>query len=77
MPSAVSPTLRMVTLLPTILASVRLSMVGWMMVCVRATSSRASRRWNATTLRAPRALRPSAPAHTSGAEAKAANFMFM
>ena len=26
---------------------------------------------------APRALRPSAPAHTSGAEAKAENFMFM
>jgi hypothetical protein len=33
-PSAVSRTLRTVTLLPTIRLSVRLSVVGWMIVCV-------------------------------------------
>ena len=77
MPSAVSPTLRMVTLLPTTRLSVRLSIVGWMIVWVREMSAWLRRRWKFTILRAPRSLRPSAPAHTLGAEAKAANFMFM
>ena len=77
MPSALSPTLRMLTLLPLSWLSVRLSIVGWMMVWVSETSLRLRWRWKATMLRAPRSLRPSAPAHTLGAEAKAANFMFM
>ncbi len=77
MPSAVWPTLRTVTLLPRIWPSVRLSVVGWMIVWVSEMSAWARRRWKATMLRAPRSLRPSAPAHTLGAEAKAANFMFM
>jgi hypothetical protein len=76
-PSAVCPTLRIVTLLPVTRPSVRLSMVGWMIVWVSERSSRLRRRWKSTMLRAPRSLRPSAPAQTCGAEAKAANFMFM
>ena len=77
MPSAVWPTFRTVTLLPRIFASVRLSVVGWMIVWVSERSCSARRRWKATRFLAPCALRPSAPAHTPGAEAKAANFMFM
>ena len=76
MPSAVSPTLRMVTLLPTTRLSVRLSIVGWMIVWVREMSA-----WQdalevhdiaRATLVAPVGAAPH-----FGAEAKAANFMFM
>ena len=77
MPVAVSPTLCSVARLPASLASVALSTVGWMIVWVRETSSRASRRWKRTRLSAPAALRRSGPAQNDGRAANEANFTFM
>ena len=65
------------TRFPTICASVDLSMVGWMIVWVSEMSSRASRFWNATRLRAPSSLRPSAPSQSRQRPAKLANLTFM
>ncbi len=77
MPSLVSPTLWRLTWLSMNLGSVRLSIVGWMIVWVSAMSFRARCCRYRTMFSAPRSLVAFTPDHTHGAEPNAENFMFM
>ena len=75
-PWAVVPTLCNGTALPANAWSVARSTVGWMIVCVRRESSRASCRWKATRWSWPAVLRPSAPIHAARSPANPANVTF-
>jgi len=65
------------TRLPANWPSVDLSMVGWMIVWVSETSSRAIRFWKRTMLCAPSSFRPSGPRQSCARAAKLANLTFM